>query len=276
MVQSEALNLTGGRVIITGAASGIGRALAEHLAERGVALGLADIDGDMLAELAQALAATGIDVLHRQVDVSDAAQVETFAKDIFADPVRPVPLVFANAGIHGLTPAIGGDLEVWSRVVGVNLMGAVHSANAFLPRLIARGAPAQLVLTGSQASFLAAPGMAPYIATKHALWGLADTLRQELEAMGSMVGVSLVAPSRTESAITLPRIEIARESGGDQAAADYAALLVPAAKVAETMLREALLRRFWIVPANDRIDDRLRARIDELLDALPAGFIGSD
>jgi len=263
-----------GVAVVTGAASGIGRALAVRLAGRGMGLAIADIDEAGLESTAAESAALGAAVLTRRIDVTSAAQVTTFACDVFGWTSETIRLVFANAGIHGLTSAIAPDLAVWNQVIDVNLKGAVHTGHAFLPRLIDQGQAAQFVITGSQASFLAAPGMAPYIATKHALWGLADTIRLELQALDTEVGISLVAPGRVASGITLSQAEAIRAKDGDEAASAYEAMLLPASAAAEVIIREAMRRAFWIIPSREDTLGVLRNRFDMLVNAMPAGLIG--
>lgn len=269
----EELDSKGGCVVITGAASGIGRALAEQVGEPGVELALADIDEAALQVVADALRVRGLRVLARRVDVSVAEDVEGFARAVFDWAESPVVLVFANAGIHGLTSGLDPDLKVWNRVIDVNLKGPVHMSAAFIRRLIDQGRPAQFVITGSQGSFVAAPGMAPYIATKHALWGFADSLRLELAQAGAPVQVSLAAPSRVVTGMTRGQIDQARATRGEAAAQAYEASMIGPEPIAEVMLREAKRRAFWIIPSHESVADLLRARVDAVLSAMPAGRI---
>jgi len=259
--------------VVTGAASGIGRSLALQLADAGNDVVITDVNEAGLEETRAAVEAKGVKVLVVKANMADFADVEKFAVAAFDWADKPIGMVFANAGIHGLTPAIDPDLDLFAKVVGVNLMGPVHMTKAFLPRLMKQGRPSQLVITGSQASFLAAPGMAPYVATKHALWGYVDSVRIELLMAQSDVGVSLVAPSRVDSGLTRPQVEAYRTKGGDKAAEDYVASMVGPDPIAEVIIREAKKRVFWIIPSHEPTLEIFKKRADAIIEAMPAGEI---
>ena len=267
------LELEGRCAVITGAADGIGRALARQAADLGMELALADINEAGLETLALELKAKGVRVMTRRLDVVSAEETERFAGEVFGWASSPVTLAFANAGIHGLTDGLRPDLATWNRVINVNLKGAVHMVSAFVGRLIDQGTPAQFVVTASQAAFVAAPGMSPYVATKHALWGMADCLRLELAQAKTPVEISIVAPSRVASGMTRPQTERMRQAQGDAAAQAYEAKLIGPEPIAEVMLREARRRAFWIVPSHESTAPFLQTRIDELLAAMPLGEI---
>ena len=267
------LEVAGRYAVITGAADGIGRALARQAAEIGMSLALADINEAGLKTLTSELEANGTRVMTRHLDVGSAEETERFARDVFAWASSPFALVFANAGIHGLTDGLRPDLATWNRVIDVNLKGAIHMISAFMGRLIDQDMPAQFVLTASQAAYVAAPGMSPYVATKHALWGLADCLRLELAQADTPVGVSIVAPSRVASGMTRPQTERMRHAQGDAAARAYEAKLIGPEPIAEIMLREARRRAFWIIPSHEPTGALLQKRVDDLIAAMPAGEI---
>ena len=270
---SDTLDPRGTSIVVTGAASGIGRSLALQLADAGANLAIADVNQAGLDAVAAELEAKGTKVLSRKVDMADFAAVDAFAAEVFAWAGDTLTFVFANAGIHGLTPAIDPDLAVFDKVIAVNLMGPVYMSKAFVPRLRAQGKAAQMVITGSQASFLAAPGIAPYVAAKHALWGFADSLRIELAMEQSPVGVSLVAPSRVDTAITRQRLDEYRAKGGEKAVDDYIASMAGPDAIAEVILREAKKREFWIIPSHEPTLEMFRARADAVINAMPAGAI---
>lgn len=270
---SDTLDPSGKTVVVTGAASGIGRELARQLAAQGAMLVITDINADGLKAVADELEAKGGSVWAPVVDMTDFAAVDAFAEKVVSQAGDTLAFVFANAGIHGITPAIDPDLALFDTVLKVNLMGPVHMSKAFVPRLMARGGPAQLVITGSQASFLAAPGIAPYVAAKHAVWGFADSLRIELLMAQSQVGVSVVAPSRVDTSITRGRTEEYRAQGGDKAVEDYLASMVGPDKIAEVIIREAKKREFWIIPTHESTLEAFKARADAIIAAMPAGEI---
>lgn len=270
---SENLSPAGKTAVVTGAASGIGRSLARQLADAGASLVITDINAEGLAAVADELSAKGVKVSAPVVDMGDFAAVDAFADKVVKDAGDSLAFVFANAGIHGITPAIDPDLDMFDKVMRINLMGPVHMSKAFVPRLMARGGPAQLVITGSQASFLAAPGIAPYVAAKHGVWGFADSLRIELMMAQSEVGVSVVAPSRVDTSITRGRIEEYRAQGGDKAVEDYIASMAGPDAIAEVILREAQKRVFWIIPSHEPTLEMFKARAQAIIDAMPAGEI---
>ena len=267
------LQVKGRCAVITGAADGIGRALARQAADLGLELALADINEAGLQAVASELEAGGRRVMTRRLDVVSAEETERFGRDVFAWASSPVALVFANAGVHGLTDGLRPDLTTWTQVIDVNLRGAVHMVSAFMGRLIDQGEPAQFVITASQAAFVAAPGMSPYVTTKHALWGLADCLRLELAQAKTPVGVSIVAPSRVASGMTRPQTERMRRAKGDSAASAYEATLSGPAPIAEVRGREARRRAFWIIPSHESTGALVQQRLNELLAAMPAGEI---
>lgn len=259
--------------VATGAASGIGRSLALQLADAGHDIVITDINEAGLEETRAAVEAKGVRVLAVKTNMADFGDVEKLATAAFDWADKPISMVFANAGIHGLTSGIDPDLDLFAKVIAVNLMGPVHMTKAFLPRLIAQGRPAQLVITGSQASFLAAPGMSPYVATKHALWGYADTVRMELMMAQSEVGISLVAPSRVDTGLTRPQVESYRSKGGDKAADDYVASMIGPDAIAEVVIREAKKREFWIIPSHEPTAEMFKKRAEAIIAAMPAGEI---
>jgi len=270
---SEILEPSGKTAVVTGAASGIGRELARQLAHAGAMLVITDINAEGLKAVADELEAKGTKVFAPVVDMGDFAAVDAFAEKVIKVAGDSLAFVFANAGIHGITPAIDPDLDMFDKVMKINLMGPVHMSKAFVPRLMARGGPAQLVITGSQASFLAAPGIAPYVAAKHGVWGFADSLRIELAMAQSEVGVSVVAPSRVDTSITRQRLDEYRAQGGEKAVEDYIASMVGPEAIAEVIIREAKKRVFWIIPSHEPTLEMFKARAQAIIDAMPAGAI---
>ena len=182
-----------GRVaVVTGAASGIGRALSELLLERGASVVLADVEEEALAATEVELAAAGT-VLAVPVDVADAGSVQALA-DAAVERFGAVHVVCNNAGVSGMvgrswmTP-----IEDWRWVLEVNVWGVVHGIRSFLPILLAQE-EGHVLNTGSAACFATVPGMAPYGASKHAVLGLSEALQLELLAAGANVGVTVLIP----------------------------------------------------------------------------------
>jgi len=177
--------------LITGASRGLGAALAREFAAPGAHLCLVARDGAALEAVAAECRARGAGVETALCDVRDAAPLAALVERW--DDARPFTLVIANAGVTGGTPP-GGGLEGWegaSRVLGVNLMGAVNTVEPLLPRLLARRT-GRVALIASVAAFQGLPDSPAYSASKAGLWTYGEALRAKLH--GSGVGVTCVAP----------------------------------------------------------------------------------
>jgi NAD(P)-dependent dehydrogenase (short-subunit alcohol dehydrogenase family) len=187
--------------VITGAASGIGRALAERCVEEGMDVALADLRLEGLASLAEELESRGSRVLKVAVDVSDANAMQAFAQRCVSE-LGPVTLLFNNAGILQVGQAWGHSAPEWQKIFAVNVMGVVNGLNAFVPGMIAEAQPGHIVNTGSVGSLVAAPGMAQYTACKMAVRGITESLVYDLAAAGAPVEVSLLCPGPVSTSIS--------------------------------------------------------------------------
>lgn len=186
-----------GRVgVVTGAASGIGKAMAAVLAAEGVKVVLADVEEGALSTAVDELAATGADVLGHVTDVADSASVQALA-DATVAHFGAAHIVCNNAGVSGLVQqSWAAPIEDWTWVLGVNVLGVVNGIRSFLPILLQQD-EGHVVNTGSAACFEALPGMAAYGASKHAVLGLSEALYREMKAIGAPVGVSVLIPAGT-------------------------------------------------------------------------------
>jgi NAD(P)-dependent dehydrogenase (short-subunit alcohol dehydrogenase family) len=180
--------------VITGGASGIGLAMARRFAGEGMKLVLADIERPVLQRAGEELSRTGADVLTVPTDVSLEADVAALAATAF-EHFGDVHLVCNNAGVgsRGL-PIAELPLADFSWVIAVNLFGVIHGLRAFLPHLRANDI-GHIVNTASTSGLYHLPRMGPYNASKAAVVALSETLRFELAAEGSRVGVSVLCPS---------------------------------------------------------------------------------
>jgi NAD(P)-dependent dehydrogenase (short-subunit alcohol dehydrogenase family) len=190
-----------GRVaVVTGGASGIGFALAAAAAERGMRVVLADVRADALEAAAARLRGSGAVVTAVAADVSRLGDIERVARAAYE--LGSVQLVCSNAGIVPFGRAWELSAGDWERVMGVNFMATVHLLRTFLPRLLQTGEPAQLLVTGSMASVTARAGISPYVAAKHALLGLCESLNHELADAGADVGVTLLLPGKVATGMS--------------------------------------------------------------------------
>src|SRR6266849_1957152 len=189
--------LSDGVAVVTGAGSGIGRALAQQLAAAGSAVALADIDEAGLLETAQALEKKSALVTTHVLDVADEAGVRSFAEDVAGRHGR-VTLLINNAGVslHGDFDEVSLDDFRW--LMNINFWGTVYGASYFLP-ILKRERRAHIVNLSSVFGIIAPAGQAPYAASKFAVRGFTEALRHELE--GSNVGVSCVHPGGIRTAI---------------------------------------------------------------------------
>lgn len=179
--------------VVTGAASGIGRALAERWAGLDMKLALADIEAEPLDEVAEALRAGGTDVLAVPTDVSDGDQVDAFARATL-DEYGAMHLLCNNAGVGGGGPMWTLTEADWRWVLGVNLWGVIHGIRAFVPHLVAQG-EGYVVNTASVAGLSSPPMLGPYNASKHAVVTISETLRAELGMLADGdFGVTVVCP----------------------------------------------------------------------------------
>lgn len=178
--------------IITGGASGIGRALAEALAARGCEVVLADLQVDVAEECAAKIRAAGGKAQAAKLDVTDYAAFEKLTQETVERTGR-LDYMFNNAGIsHGMgAGAIHYKIEDWRHVVEVNLLGVINGVQAAY-RLMARQGFGHIVNTSSMAGLVPSPGTTSYVTTKHAIVGLSNNLRAEAAPLG--VRVSVLCP----------------------------------------------------------------------------------
>ncbi|GLZ84422.1 short-chain type dehydrogenase/reductase [Metapseudomonas resinovorans] len=191
-------------VVITGAASGLGLAMARTFQREGMRVVLGDLPGPELEVARDSLARLGGEVLAIPVDVSDAESVEDLARQV--DAVGGLDILCNNAGITGDRPRNSWehDLGNWRRVLDVNLMGVIHGLHSFVPRLLRQGRAAHIVNTASMGGLMAIPFIAPYVAAKSALVALSESLALELASEGTSIGVSVLCPGLVRTGLTGP------------------------------------------------------------------------
>ncbi len=179
--------------VVTGAASGIGRALAEKFGSLGMKVVLADVERAALEETAAALAADGITVLAVPTDVTRAEEVQALAERAL-DAYGAVHVVCNNAGVFAGGTSWETPLEDYEWVLSVNLWGVIHGVRTFVPILLAQGGEGHVVNTASMAGTISMPYSAAYNISKHGVLTLSETLHHELALQGAKVGVSALCP----------------------------------------------------------------------------------
>jgi NAD(P)-dependent dehydrogenase (short-subunit alcohol dehydrogenase family) len=269
--------LAGKVAVITGAASGIGLALATRFGADGMKLVLADIEADALDRAGAGLREQGIEVVTQVTDVSKGEQVDALGQTAL-DAFGAVHLVCNNAGVGG-----GGLIETlttadWEWVLGVNMWGVIHGMRVFLPMLQAQG-EGHIVNTASVAGLVSTPFMGPYNAGKYAVVAISETAYHELAMTGSDVGVSVLCPSwvRTrihEAARNRPadlqngpaaETEV-RDSNVASAIQGFIEGGLPPAEVADQVAAAVAERRFYILTHPDS-----RSAVERRMQAIVAG-----
>jgi NAD(P)-dependent dehydrogenase (short-subunit alcohol dehydrogenase family) len=179
--------------VVTGAASGIGRAMAERFAAEGMKVVVADIERGALAKTEEEFRAKGATVLAVPTDVSKADDVEALAKKTI-DAFGAVHVVCNNAGV-----AVGGlswerTLAEWEWGLGVNLWGVLHGIRVFVPIMLKQGTEGHVVNTASMLGLVSGPLMSVYSVSKHAIVTLSEAMHHELILSGAKVRVSVLCP----------------------------------------------------------------------------------
>ncbi len=265
---SRIRNRFDGRVAaVTGAGSGIGRALAIELARRGAHLALSDIDSEGLAETVAKCEGRGVKVTSETLDVADRAAFEAWADRVVADHGQ-VNLVFNNAGVALGATVEGESYEDLEWLMGINFWGVVYGTKAFLPHLKASG-DGHIVNLSSVFGLISVPSQSAYNAAKFAVRGFTDSLRMELEIEGANVSCTTVHPggvktniarrARVDDSVTALAGDNDSDIGDDF---DRLAMTTPA-KAAKQILAavEANRRRVLVGPD---------AKVIDLLSRLPA------
>jgi NAD(P)-dependent dehydrogenase (short-subunit alcohol dehydrogenase family) len=187
------LEFKGKVAVITGAASGIGRSIAERCALEGMKLVLADVEQNALAKAELELRGTGAAVLAVRTDVSKAADIEALARAAYQE-FGAVHLLFNNAGVGANGSSWESSLADWEWVMGVNLWGVIHGIRTFVPLMLEQDCECTIVNTASIAGLISGPGLAVYKASKHAVVSLSETLSCELTEIGAKIKVSVLCP----------------------------------------------------------------------------------
>jgi NAD(P)-dependent dehydrogenase (short-subunit alcohol dehydrogenase family) len=206
--------LSGKTAVVTGAGSGIGRALAEAFAGEGMRVMLADIDATRLDDVADALRSQGAEAATRVTDVGVGDEIELLAQETLAT-FGSVHVVCNNAGVGGGGMIAGFDVDHWQRVIDVDLWSVLHGLRVFLPILIEQG-EGHVVNTASVAGLFAPPFMGPYDVSKFGVVAISEAAFNELAMFAPDVGISVLCPGWVRTNIAEAQIAAAQATeGGD-------------------------------------------------------------
>jgi NAD(P)-dependent dehydrogenase (short-subunit alcohol dehydrogenase family) len=267
--------LHGKVAVVTGAASGIGNAMATRFAEEGMKVVLADIEEGPLADAEKKLTDSGATVLAVPTDVTKGDQMDALAQKTF-DTFGTAHVICNNAGV-----ATGGPMWTlteadWQWVLGVNLWGVIHGVRVFAGRLVEQG-EGHVVNTASMAGLTSAPMMGPYNVSKHGVVTLSETLSSELALHGSPVKVSVLCPGWVNTRINEaernrpPELQDAAEVDpsmaemGRQLLSGLIASGLPPSEVAGRVLDAVREERFYILTHPD-MKPMIRQRMEDILE----------
>ncbi len=247
-----AYEFRGKRALVTGAAGGIGRAVALRLAREGALLYLTDVNADGLAETVALAQAAGAEVAeNRALDITDYDAVAAFAADIHRrHPAMDVVMNIAGISTWGTVDRLSH--QQWRSLVEVNLMGPIHVIETFVPAMISARRGGRLVNVSSAAGLVALPWHAAYSATKYGLRGVSEVLRFDLARY--RIGVSLVAPGAVDTPLvqTVQIAGVDRDDPGVQRwVRRFSGHAVTPEKAAEKILAGVARNRFLIYTSRD-------------------------
>lgn len=263
--------LDGGVAIVTGSASGIGRALAEAFGARGMRLFLIDIDAEALETAAHALREAGFDAATCQADLRNLTALQSAAEAAAA--LGPVRALCLNAGVASTGATLWETSDAaFDLVTGVNLRGLFYSIKAFVPLLLGHDLTSEVVITASMAGLTASPTSGVYSASKAGAIALAKALRGELAPWPrirvALVNPSLVKTNLIRSSLSIEPNAMNQDVGSATQAAFDSSTLTPQA-IAEQVVSALDRGEFWVMPSHgDVFLEACLAEIEEMTNTL--------
>lgn len=262
--------------VVTGGASGLGRAMALHFAREGMHVAVADIEQKSLEAVVAEIKALGVNAIGVRTDVSKGGEVDALAGRVVAE-LGGVHVVCNNAGVSPLGLAWETSLADWQWMLGVNLWGVIHGVRAFTPLLLAQD-EGHIVNTASVAGLINPPSSAMYNVTKHAVVALTETLYHDLGERNSKVGCSVLCPAYVPTGIADSERNrpselanpAAQKSAGQQAKEEMLRKAVRSGRLSADDIGAAVLAavkedRFYIL-THPKIKGAIRARMDDILE----------
>ncbi len=263
-------DLSGKTAVVTGAGSGIGRALVIRCTASGMRVVASDVEAEALDETVGLAGGETVGVL---CDVSDPGSVDALADRAY-ERFGAVHLLCNNAGVFQAGLLWERTLEDWRWVLGVNVWGIIHGIRSFVPRMIAQGGEGHVVNTSSLAGLVSNAFSGPYNVSKFAALGLSESLAHDLTATGASIGASVLVPGSVdtriaESARNRPR-SLAAGIGAEDAAfvdkalSDMTSTGADPVLVADLVL-DAVRSGQFVIPTSPGYDGQIEHRAQELL-----------
>jgi len=243
------MEIQGKKALVTGAASGIGRATAEALARRGAQLFITDINQRGLQDTRDMIEKSGGEVcLAWPLDISDHAAVKALADHIHS-AFGSLDILANVAGVALFSQVEDMTHQQWERVVKVNLWGPYHTIECFVPEMVRAGKGGHVVNVSSTAGIIGLPWHAVYAGTKHALVGTSEVLRFDLRKHG--IGVSVILPGAVKTGIIETVVINADPEACERGRRLFSRHADPPEKVADLIIRAIERNRFMVITSTD-------------------------
>lgn len=267
-------DFTGKVAVVTGAASGIGRALATTFGTLDMKVVVADVAKEALEETADLLRQDAVRCITHPTDVSSADDVDRLAQRAF-DEYGEVHVLCNNAGVSTIGRQWELTLDDWTWVLGADLWGPINGVRSFVPRMLASGQPGHVVNTASMGGLMSGPLVGPYSVAKHGVVGLSKGLRAELHDTG--INVSVLCPGEVRTGI-VPGMRKRIHSTGAELPEDVKltmefldaslkASMEPSA-VADMVVDAITDNAFWILPNSSHYRPILSTEFDEMTNSI--------